>query len=295
MQIQALLTIPICNWSNFRQTINFFFTLDPGSIGSGLCIVWYLYWGVIMAAKNVKDRFRFTDGLIDYLQEVDYRLATKESDRREIFKFRYQSFLRDKALAETDVDFLTDDYDQMDNCWLFGIHYNQKLASSVRIHLVTPQKPYSPSVDVFPDFVRPMLDKGYRIVDPSKFVSDASATNSFPVLPFLTFRLACMASDFFDADYCLVSVSEVHSSFYQRIFGLTPVCEPRPYPQLKTPICLMQANVAELWDVLIKKYPVFGSTFTERRMLFERSDIVVPGEEKISTDIMHEIGKNRLN
>lgn len=234
--------------------------------------------GFTMAERVRRERLRFTDGLIDYLQEVDYRLITTPDEKKEIYKFRYQSFLRDNAVAEGSVDYLTDDYDKMDNCWLFGVHYHQKLASSVRIHLVTPETPHSPSVDVFPDIVRPMIDKGYKIVDPSKFVSDAAATNHFPVLPFLSFRLACMASDYFDADYCLVSVSAVHSSFYQRIFGLTPVCEPRPYPQLKTPICLMRANVAELWDGLIEKYPVFRSTFTERRMMFERPDMVLPDQ-----------------
>ena len=33
----------------------------------------------------------------------------------------------------------------------------------------------------------------------------------------------------------------------------------------------MQANVATLWDDMIEQYPVFRSTYTERRMLFERS------------------------
>ena len=74
------------------------------------------------------------------------------------------------------------------------------------------------------------------------------------------------------ADYCLIPASADHVSFYQRIFGLTPVGEPRPYPQLSTPIYLMRANVAELWDGLIEKYPVFRSTFTERRMMFERPE-----------------------
>ncbi len=228
-----------------------------------------------MAISEKRGRLRFTDGLVDYLQEVDYRLIQKQSEKEEIYRFRYQSFLRDNAVAEGSPEYLTDDYDKMENCWLFGLYYRQKLASSVRIHLVTPETPYSPSVDVFPDIVRPMIEKGYRIVDPSKFVSDATATNNFPVLPFLAFRLACMASDYFDADYCLVSVSAVHSPFYERIFGLSPVCEPRPYPQLKTPICLMRANVAELWDGLIEKYPVFRSTFTERRMLFEQPDRII--------------------
>ena len=219
-----------------------------------------------------RERLRFTDDLVNYLQEVDYRIAKTDSEKHEIYQFRYQSYLRNKSITENDLEFLSDDYDKMSNCWLFGLHYNQKLASSVRIHFATPEKPFSPSVDIFPDVVKPMLDKGYSMIEPTRFVSDAGATNYFPVLPFLTFRLACMASDYLEADYCLIPASADHVSFYQRIFGLTPVGEPRPYPQLSTPIYLMRANVAELWDGLIEKYPVFRSTFTERRMMFERPE-----------------------
>ncbi len=221
-----------------------------------------------MATVLKRERLSFTDDLINYLQEVDYRIAKTDAEKREIYQFRYQSFLRDKTISSCESEMFTDDYDRMSNCWIYGLHYNQKLASSVRIHLATPENPYSPSVDVFPDIVKPMIEKGYRIVDPSKFVSDAGATNHFPVLPFLTFRLACMAADYFEADYCLISVTTVHAAFYERIFGLTPVCEPRSYPQLNAPVCLMRANVAELWDGLIEKYTVFRSTYTERRMMF---------------------------
>ncbi|MCF6320618.1 MAG: hypothetical protein L3J32_02475 [Rhizobiaceae bacterium] len=248
-----------------------------------------------MATSVKRERLRFTDGLIDYLQEVDYRLAVNDQDREDIFKFRYQSFLRDNAVTSADVDNLTDDYDKMSNCWLFGIHYQQKLASSMRVHVVTPENPTSPSFDVFPDIIRPMIDKGYRIVDPSKFVSDSAATNHFPVLPFLTFRLACMAATHFNADYCLLSIGAVHAQFYERIFGMKQIGGPRPYPQLTTQAHLMCANVAELWDGLIEKYPVFRSTFTERRMLFERPlDLPVSGNDGTQDKVV-KLSKTQLN
>ena len=234
--------------------------------------MWKYLWGVMMKNGIKSDRPKFTDSLIDYLQEVDYRQIRTEAERKKIYKFRYESFLRDNAIESCDVDYLTDDYDKMKNCWLFGLQYKQKLASSVRIHLLTPETPTSPSFDVFPDVIGPMLENGNRIVDPSKFVSDSGATNHFPVLPFLTFRLACMAATHFEADYCLLSIGAVHAQFYERVFGMKLLGGPRPYPQLKTQAHLMCANVSEVWDGLIEKYPVFRSTYTERRMLFERRE-----------------------
>ena len=240
--------------------------------------------GVNMAVASKSNRYRFTDGLEKFLQEVDYRQAQSQAEKDEIYQFRYQSFLRDnavdEAVANSDVDYLSDEYDSMKNCWIYGIHYQQKLASSVRIHILNSEAPVSPSYDVFPDIIGPMLEKGNVIVDPSKFVSDSAATNYFPVLPFLTFRLACMAATHFEADYCLLSIGAVHANFYERVFGMKSLAGPRPYPKLKTQAHLMCANVAETWDGLIEKYPVFRSTFTERRMMFERP-VVLPQDDNI--------------
>ncbi len=245
--------------------------------------------------NGTREKLRFTDGLIDYLQEVDYRLATSREDKEKIYKFRYESYLRDKSIQSNNDERFTDDYDKMDNCWTFGINYQSVLASSIRIHLVDSQTPASPSFDVFPDVVGPLIESGHRVIDPTKMVSNSSATNYFPVLPFLAFRMACMASDYLDADYCLISIFEGHVGFYKRIFGLEPVCEPRPYPKFNSRVCLMQADVAQLWDGLIDKYPVFRSTYTERRMLFEKPNAIIQGANDQLVEINTNAGKMRVN
>jgi N-acyl-L-homoserine lactone synthetase len=160
-----------------------------------------------MVANVKRDKLRFTDGLMDYLQLVDYRLAESAAEKDKIYQFRYQSYLRENTIDENPSERFSDDYDQLDNCWIFGIDYQDQLASSIRIHVATSEHPKSPSLDVFPDIVVPLLESGHKIIDPTRFVADSSTTNFFPVLPFLTFRLACMASDYFDADYCLIPVN----------------------------------------------------------------------------------------
>ena len=226
-----------------------------------------------MATGVKRDKARFTDSLVDYLQLVDYRQANSSAEYENIYRFRYQSYLREKAIDKKIDQRFFDDYDKLDNCWTFGIDYQEQLVSSLRIHLLSEDSPRSPTLDVFPDIVGPLVECGYKIIDPTRFVSDSSTTNFSPVLPFLTFRLVCMAADYLEADYCLIPVSAVHSAFYQRMFGLSVVGEPRNYPSLKTPICLMRANVAKLWDGMFEKYPVFRSTFTERRMLFDKPTV----------------------
>ena len=53
---------------------------------------------------------------------------------------------------------------QMDNCWNFSIDHQNKLASAIRIHLITKETPRGPSFDVFPDVIGPMIENGYRVV-----------------------------------------------------------------------------------------------------------------------------------
>ena len=114
-----------------------------------------------------------------------------------------------------------------------------------------------------------MLDAGQTLIDPTRFVVDAQAAKDFPDLPFLTLRVACMASEYFEADHCLATVRKEHAAFYRRVFKSKQLCDPRPYPTLTQPICLLRADVGTIRDELMDRYPVFLSTYTERRMLFD--------------------------
>ena len=66
-----------------------------------------------MATVLKRERLRFTDELVNYLQEVDYRIARTEAEKHEIYQFRYQSYLRNKSIPENDLEFLSDDYDRL--------------------------------------------------------------------------------------------------------------------------------------------------------------------------------------
>ena len=48
------------------------------------------------------------------------------------------------------------------------------------------------------------------------------------------------------------------------------MCEPRPYPTLTKPLCLMAADYRAVRDRIFERFPVMRSTAAEREMLFER-------------------------
>lgn len=233
-----------------------------------------------MSVGQKTDGLSFSKRLNGYLQDVDYRVAASTEDRERIFRLRYKAYLKEGAIRPNADETFHDAYDDLDNCWIFGIHMDGKLVSSIRFHVISRQARKGPALDVFPDIVAPMLDKGYTIIDPTRLVVDEQASKLHPELPYVTMRVACMASEYFEARYCLATVRREHQAFYQRIFRFEKVCEPRPYPTLLTPISLVAGDMARVRDDVAERYPIFVSSFTERRMLFEQpkseNELLIP-------------------
>jgi len=217
----------------------------------------------------------FAHKLLDYRQETDYRVAESPVDRLAVYRLRYDAYMREKTIDENESRVFHDAYDDFENCWIFSISIDGHMISSIRLHVISQQHRKGPALDVFPDLVGPMIDEGKVLIDPTRFVADEQAMEMYPELPYLTLRAACMASEYFEADYCLATVRREHAAFYRRVFRSKFMCEPRPYPELKKPICLLRANVSEIRDKLMTRYPIFESSFTERRMIFEQRSMAL--------------------
>jgi hypothetical protein len=84
-----------------------------------------------------------------------------------------------------------------------------------------------------------------------------------------------LASDYFSTDLLLAAVRAEHGAFYRRVFGHRLACEPRRYPLLSKPICLMALDYPQACERL-QRQPFFRSTLLERRALFARPPNEVP-------------------
>lgn len=213
----------------------------------------------------------FMKKLSDYLQDVDYRIAVSEAECDAVFKLRYRCYLGEGAIKPNASGFFKDDYDDLENCWIFGIHLDGELVASMRFHLISPEFPTWPALDVFPDIIGPKLNQGMKIIDPTRLVVDPIASKKYPELVYITMRIVTMACEYFEADSCLATVRSEHRAYYRRVFQLKQVCEPRHYPSLLKPICLMAGDLVSIRDKIAARYPVFVSSFTERRLLFEQA------------------------
>src|ERR1700712_3844292 len=216
---------------------------------------------------------------VDLLDNVDYRLAETLEQKEEMYRLRYRAYLREGAILPNADERVTDKFDNSPWSWIFGVYIHGELCSSIRGSVAPPQHPTSPSVEVFPDILRPELARGRTLVDPTRFVADPEKARRYPELPYATVRLGYIAGVHFNAELGLATVRAEHQAFYRRIFLQQPLCEPRLFPGLLKPVGLMAAHYPTLREKVFARYPYLHSSAFERRMLFGR------GQERTSAPL----------
>lgn len=223
-----------------------------------------------MRVREAEGHQSFAQRLATFRGEISYSRAATIQQRDQVFQLRHAAYLAEGAIDPIPSGRFKDDYDDTDNCQIYAVHRGEELVSSIRFHVISGDARKGPAIDVFPDLVHPMIDKGFTVVDPTRLVVQRQASRSWPQLPYLTMRVACMAAEYYSAAWCLATVRSEHQAFYRRIFGFKPLSEGRPYPTLKSRIVLMIGDMVSIRDRVAKRYPVFTSSIAEQRMLFEQ-------------------------
>jgi len=212
-----------------------------------------------------------SDRVLGLLERVDYRRVETAEERDAIFKLRYAAYRWEGAIPPNASERFSDDLDDTANALIFGVYVDGELASSIRLHVGTLAQPQLPALNVFSDLLSPVIAAGRTVIDPTRFVADRAASRRHPELCYVTTRLAWLASEYFAANMLLATVRVEHQAFYRRVFGHRLICEPRHYPSLTKPICLMALDYPTARERVLQRNPFFRSSLFERRMLFARS------------------------
>lgn len=216
---------------------------------------------------------RFAGNLIDILDRVEYSRVRMDVIDNPVYRLRYEAYRREEFVPFNDAGIVVDDLDEKPNAMCFGVHIDGELVSSIRLHHVTAEHPYGPSIKSCADIVEPLLAKGQTFIDPSRFTADYEASLAYPALPFLTLRIAVMATDYFETTACLALVRREHAAFYRRVFGATEMSDTRPYPGLNFPVVLYQSNSSVNLQQIYARFPFFRSTRVEQEQLFSSIDL----------------------
>jgi hypothetical protein len=213
----------------------------------------------------------FSKKLLEVLDHVEYRRVETHEDMEEVARIRYRAYKLANILTLSGAK-LIDDVDFDDHAYIFGVYYDERLISTVRIHHVTPDHRVSTTREMYPNEIDKFLDAGMTLIDPVRFAADPDIIGEMPALPYLTLRIASMAADYFNADRVLQLVSPQHAPFYRRVFYAdTVVPSQKNVGKYNIELTLMATRTNDVRVGLYKRFPFFVSEPFERRMMFQRS------------------------
>jgi len=218
----------------------------------------------------------FTRTVLSVMDQIEYRFCDSGEDLEAIYRLRYEAYLQAGMLKPNASRMVTDKFDDLPNSYRYGVFFEGRLVSTLRLHYVSAKYPLSPSTEVFADVLAPRLAAGETFVDPSRFAADSEWSSALRVLPYVTLRLAVVACAHFRPTYCLTAVKEEHSAFYSRIFLSEEAAPLRSYPGLTVPVRLFQSECAVNQSKTEARFPFFKSTPLEQRMLFQRPKLGEP-------------------
>ncbi len=111
------------------------------------------------------------------LERAEYRRCDKGEDLEDIYRLRYKAYRSNDMVPDSETHSIHDDLDETPNAYRFGVYVDQFLVSTLRIHHVTSDTPWSPSTKAFGDIVYPMLAAGdtFVVPEPLRFRSGLDA------------------------------------------------------------------------------------------------------------------------
>ena len=210
---------------------------------------------------------QFELAVLELLRRTQCR-PVRGQEFEDVCRLRYDAYRREGALPPGAPARFTDRFDEEPNTDTFGFFVDGRLASSIRIHHVSPRTPEHPGRHVFPEYIEPLVAEGRVLIDSTRFVVDAECSRFFPKLPYVTVRLVYMAGAWFQADFVLAAVRTEHQAFFRRMCGHKVVCPARPYPTLAKPISLMAMDYRRERTRLERRHRFVASTHDERRAVF---------------------------
>jgi len=211
----------------------------------------------------------FSEKATRFLTCIQHRRVTQPAEKEAIYRLRYAAYLRRNLVTPREDGLLYDEnYDDTKDSFTIMTLLDGKLASTIRIHVNSGPDAKSPTLDVFPDLVRPLLRSHFVIVDPTRLAASANLSKRHPELAYFALRPAWLAAEHFHADFMIVSASPDHEVFYKRVVGYETWSGLRSYPKVTAKVLCMGLNFQARRNEIEARYPTFRSTAAERDALF---------------------------
>lgn len=213
----------------------------------------------------------FNQKIIDFIDKIEYRRLETPEELEEVFRLRYRAFRRENFIEAKTDQRCPDPLDFTENSYILGLFLEDKLVSSIRLHVLDENHRECPSMMIYSDKLEPLLDSGKTIIDLSRFCTDFETSKKHRALPFATIRLASMAALYFKADHGLTMVREEHAVFYKKIYQSRQIGEARSSrPYANYDISLYCTDIERIRNQVLKRYPFFMASADENELLFNK-------------------------
>jgi hypothetical protein len=210
----------------------------------------------------------FNARLLNSISTVEYRPIISESDRAEVFRLRYEAYIREGVISPHEAQSLEDAADSNENAHIVGVYIRNELISSIRIQASMGEMTNSSVAQSFPEVTAALEAESKTILEANRFVARYDVARQLPELPYLTLRIFVMAAEYYRADHLLVTVRAEHEAFYRRAFYARPIFPPRSVIGLTKPLMLLGIDFKEVRGKIYKRLPVLQSSPQEQGALF---------------------------
>jgi hypothetical protein len=218
--------------------------------------------------RDLKSNSTFNAKLFELLDRIEYRRIESSEDMEDVARIRHKAYSVNN-LIRLNGSLLIDEIDFDPNSFVYGVYVDEKLVSTLRINLVTPDHRVSLSRKIFPKEIDAFLDAGMTIIDPTRLAADPDIVRTMPGIPYLTIRMACLASEYFNADRVLQAVDIGHAAFYQKLFFADVLAGPLSKNEnYNVNLMLMSIRGKEMLPKIYERFPAFNSDSFERRLMF---------------------------
>lgn len=230
-----------------------------------------------LAAQDVIEPKGFVRGIIDFLDDVSYKLMTSEDDLEQVCRMRHDAYVEAGHMKNNGSGIFRDEMDGLPGTDNVGVFLNGKLACCIRVHKLDVVHRHACAMETYAHVLDPILDSGIVCVDTSRFCNDIKLASRYKGLPLAAMRVTGMAAKHHEAKWIISTITAPHINFYKKVLGSEDWSGGGiKYPTLEATVHLVSADHNELKRMAHINRQYFLSTSTERNALFNSGEFVKP-------------------
>src|ERR1700742_3626244 len=109
---------------------------------------------------------RFSDRILQLLEQVEHRVARTSEDREMAFRLRYEAYIRNGLIdPQANARLYDQCYDDADHSWITMTFIDGELVGTTLVNLALDEEGVMPAYSVYPDIIGPKLKLRQKLIE----------------------------------------------------------------------------------------------------------------------------------